>query len=300
MNVVLARLKAFASQPTTVRGMLCMLVAAGAFTVANVGIRALSAEIHVFEIAFFRSLFGFIVLAPAFLRHGLTPLKTQRPGLHALRGCINVGAMLAHFSALALVPLATFTALTFMTPLFVSLLAIAFLGEPARIQRIAALVAGLAGALVILRPGVIAVDLGAGLALLGSALVAAALIDVKVLSRTDSGLTITLYLGLFTTPLCFLAALPFWTMPTVVELGWMFGIGALGSLAHIAIAQAFKDADAVAVMPVNVPSLIWASLLGYAVLGEIPDIWAWIGGTLIFAAATWLGFKERRRGGPAA
>lgn len=297
MSALVARLKHFVSQPSTVRGMLCMLVAASAFTVANTSIRALSTNIHVFEIAFFRSLFGFVVLAPVFLRHGLTTLKTQRFSLHALRGCINVGAMLAHFSALALMPLATFTALTFMTPLFVSLLAIAFLGEPARFARIAALVAGFAGALLILRPGVIPVDLGAGLALLGSVLVAAALIDVKVLSRTDSGLTITLYLGLFTTPLCLLAALPFWTMPTLIELAWLFGIGALGSLAHIAIAQAFKDADAVAVMPVNFSSLIWASLLGYTVLGEIPDIWAWIGGTVIFASATWLGFKERRRGG---
>lgn len=271
-----------------------MLVSTLAFAALHACIRYLAREMHPFEIAFFRFLFGFLVLAPVFLRHGFAPLRTQRLGLHALRGGVQTTQALLSFLALGLAPLAKVAAVQFSAPLFAAVAALLFLGEGIRVRRVAALLIGLTGTWIIFRPGVGEIDTGAMVALFGSVAIALTMILVKVLARTETSLTITLYQALFTTPLTFIAALFYWQTPTLEQLAWLVLLGALGSLAHMTLAQACKEADVTAILPLDYTKLVWAMVLGYLVFTEIPDLWTWLGGSLIFGSSLYIAYREKR------
>lgn len=274
--------------------MLLLLGATIGFASMHAVIRIASSEQHPFEIAFFRNLFGLVVLSPFLLRHGFGALRTRRLPLHAARGAVHVSAMLMFFTAVPITPLGTVAALSFTAPLFVTVGAVLVLGEVVRIRRIAALAAGFAGALVIVRPGVAALDPGSLLVLGSSAVWAGAMILIKLLSRTESSLTMTAYMAVFLTPLSSIAAAFVWRWPSPEELGWFALMGSLGTAAHLCLAQAFREADAAAVLPVDFLRLIWASVFGYLLFGEVPVLFVWIGGTIIFASTLYLAYREAR------
>ena len=292
----------YASTSPAVRGMALMLAATVCFSAMHGAIRhiTIGGDLHPFEAAFFRNLFGLVVLLPWFARVGLGPLRTERLKLHALRGLIQVVAMLAFFMALSLAPLAEVSALSFTAPLFASLGAILLLRERMRLRRWTALIAGFAGALVIVRPGFAAIHAGLLLTIFASALWASALLVIKVLARTDSAVTITAYMGLFLTPLSLVPALLVWQWPSGEQLAWLAAIGALGSFGHLAMAQAFREADATAVLPFDFTRLIWATIIGYFAFAESPDLWTWVGGSIIFASTTYIAFREAKLKGGAA
>lgn len=280
--------------PAPLAGALLMALAAAAFSVMHAAIRHLSAEMHPFEIAFFRVFFGFFALAPVFLRQGWAPLRTGKLKLLAWRGVLNSAAMLMFFFSLSITPLATVAALSFTAPLFATLLAMLLLRETVRLRRWTAIAVGFAGTLLILRPGIVEIGLGP-LLVIGSSIVwAFALMIIKVLTRTESSVTITAYASIFLSPFCLAAAIPHWTWPGLDQLAWLAGIGIVGTVAQTAMNQSLKVADASAVLPVDFSKLIWASAIGFALFGEVPDLWTWIGGALIFAGATYVGIRESR------
>ena len=135
-------------------------------------------------------------------------------------------------------------------------------------------------------------SLGALLVLLSSGAWAAALIDIKLLSRTESSLTITVYAALFLTPITLVAALPFWSWPGGTTLLWLALIGGLGSLTQLAIAQAFHEAEATQVLPADFTKLPWAAAVGLAFYGEVPDLPTILGGCLICAAVAYVAYRE--------
>jgi drug/metabolite transporter (DMT)-like permease len=256
--------------------------------------RQLQSDLPAFEVAFFRNLFGLVALTPFFLRHGLGMLRTRRIGLHALRGSIQVGCMLMFFSALTLTPLAKVSALSFTAPLFATAGAVLVLGERIRARRITALVLGFVGAMIIVGPGFVVLDTGAILVLASSAGWAVTMLVIKHLAKTESSLTLTAYMAIFMTPLSFLVAVWFWRWPEPVDYLWFLVMGSLGTVAHILMAQAFREAEATAVLPLDFTRLIWASLLGFFVFGEVPVLWTWLGGSVIFASTTYIAFREVR------
>ncbi len=265
-------------------------------TVALMGgiVRHVSVELEVFMIAFFRILFGFLVFTPLFVRHGFVPLKTKRLGLHAFRGFLNSFAILLTFLAFSMVPLAKVMALKFTGPLFATILALVILGEVIRARRITALIIGFAGALVIVRPGVEVVDIGS-LIILGAAFFWGLItIVVKMLTRTESNVAIAVYTTIFTMPITLAIAIPYWQTPTPEQFLWLFALGGLGSISHWCRAQAARDADITAIMPVDFSVLIWAALIGYFAFGEIPGLWIWIGALIIFSATTYIAYRERQ------
>jgi drug/metabolite transporter (DMT)-like permease len=284
----------FGGPPSTVRGIVLMLTAAATSSIMIACVRYISADLHGFQVAFFRVFFGFIAFLPVLIRYGIEPMRTQRFGLHALRAVFHSGATLLFFFGLSLSPLAKVTALFFSAPLFATLLALVLLGEAVRMRRLAALLIGFAGTIVIVRPDVTAFDVGALLILGGAASWGAALIVIKVLSRTEASLTTTIYSTVLVSPFCFLAALPFWQTPTLEQLGWFVVIGALGSFTQLFVAQALKDADVSAVTPFDYTRLIWAALFGFIFFAEVPGWGTWLGGTMIFAAATYIAYRERQ------
>ena len=276
MPALVDRLRArYARVPPVTRGMLLITLSTLGFSGMHATIRHVSDELHPFEIAFFRNLFGFSALTPYFLRYGFGLLRTQRLGLHALRGSVQVFGMLMFFTAVSITPLAKVSALSFTAPLFATLGAVLVLGERIRARRMVALAIGFAGAVIIVRPGAVPLDLGAVLALTSSAIWASAMLMIKSLSRTESSITITAYMGVFLTPLSLLPALFVWRWPTADAYLWLLVLGTLGTMGHVAMAQAFKEADASAILPLDFSRLIWASLLGFFLFGQVPEVWTW-------------------------
>lgn len=284
-----------ASRPA--RGIFWMGTSAFASSSMNGMIREASADIHAFEIAFFRNVFGFLALLPMLLGKGVkATMRTRRPLLHACRGILNAVAMLSFFYAVTVTPLSTVAALGFTAPLFAAVLAIPILGERPGWRRWAALAVGFLGALVIVRPGFHEVSLGMVMVLLSSAAWAGALIVIKILARTDSSLTITIYAALFLTPITLAAALLVWSAPAPVTWLLLIGIGIFGSLTQWSIAQAFHEADATVVLPLDFTKLLWASAIGWAFFAEIPDPLTILGGCIILSSVVYVTYRERRRG----
>ncbi len=294
---------AFAAASPNLRGMLAMAAAGAILASMHTLVRFVSADMHPFEIAFFRNLFGLAVMMPFLIRVGPTFLVTGRPDLQAFRGVIVLFAMLSWFYALSVVPIAQATALSFTAALFGSLGAVVFLGERMRRRRWIALLVGFAGVLVILRPGLGAFDAGSLLVLVSAMTWGASLCIVKVLARTDSSLTIVAWITIILTVLSLPPALWVWVWPTPAQLMWLGLIGALGTAGHLAMTQALRLADeTTAILPVDFARLIWTTLLGYVLFAEAPDLLVWIGGGVIFASTTYIAYREAQAmpGAPAA
>lgn len=276
----------------TISGALLMALATLVLTCMVICIRMVPGQLHPFQLAFFRNFFGLAALVAWQSHRGPEFLKTRQVRLHLGRGVFNLLAMLAFYSAVLITPIASIAALNFTSPLFASLLAVLVLKEPFRLRRLAVIAAGMAGAAIILRPGIETIGWGPPLILLSAMMWAVSLVFIKALSRTDSSLTIATYMVLFTTPFSLLAAVPVWQWPGGEQLFWLLLVGLLGTAGQICLAQAFKMAEASAVLPFDFLQLVWAALLGFLVFGEVPDRWIWLGGTLIFLSSTYLALKE--------
>ena len=278
----------------TSRGLALMMLATIGFVIMQTLIRVAGEEVHPFEVAFFRNIFGLIALAPIFMREGLAPLKTKRFKLHALRGSSQSFGMMAFFYGVTLIPFAEVTALSFSAPLFATLLALIFLGEKLRIRRITALIIGFIGMLMVVRPGFAEINLGTWLIIGSSITWGCSIAIIKSLSRTESSATMVTYQGLFLLPFTFAAAMTVWVWPTWEQALLMALIGLIGTGSHLLFAQSFKYADATAILPLDFTRMIWASIIGYLIWMEIPDAWAWAGGTVIFASATYIAYREAK------
>lgn len=278
------------------KGMGWMLVSAIAFASMHAAIKQVSLEVHPFEIAFFRNFFGLLALLPILLRVGLEPLRTTRPGLLGLRAGVNLAAMLLYFTALSVAPLADVAALGFLAPIFVTLMGVLFLSEVVGMRRWAAILVGFVGAMTIIRPGFGSLEVGHLLVVASTVIWAGAIMIIKLLSRTESSMTITLYMGLMMAPLSLVPALFVWEWPSGEMLLWLAGVGALGALAQWALAESLRLGETAVVMPVDFFKLIWAAVLGYLLFAEAPDLVTWIGGGTIFAAGTYVAIRESRLG----
>lgn len=280
-------------QPNIMLGIGLMLCSTLAFAGMAACVRHLSGNLHPFEAAFFRYLFGGVVLIPVLFRDGLTPFRTRRFPLHLLRGGVQACQGILSFVAVTLTPLAKATAVQFTAPLFTTLVAVFVLKEVLNWRRISAIAAGLIGTCIIMRPGIADLDIGALLSLASAVFLAGNIILVKLLSRTETSVTITLYQTLLTTPIAFVAALFHWKFPTLEELFWLFVLGGLGTTAHICLAEACKVADVSALLPFDYMRLVWAGILGFVLFMEVPDVWTIIGGTVIFISGFYLLIHER-------
>ncbi|MDP6603336.1 MAG: DMT family transporter [Rhodospirillales bacterium] len=287
--------RAFAELPSAARGIAFMLAGGLLAALMMAMVRHVSEDLHPFVITFWRSLFGVVVLVPLYFRHGIGALKTRRHGMHVVRGSLNAVVTLSMFMGFSMIPLAKAAALSFSGPLFSTLLAVFLLGEVLRLRRVVALIFGFTGALVILRPGWIEIDTGSLYMLLGAATWGAATIVVKILVRTEASTTIVMYMSLYASAFALIAAIPVWQMPDANQFVWLAALGACGSLTHICFAQSLRVAEVSLVLPLDFMRLIWSAIIGYVVFTETPVIWTWLGGFMIFSAATYIAIRESRR-----
>jgi drug/metabolite transporter (DMT)-like permease len=271
-----------------------MCLSTVAFAIMHGLVRYVSEAMPPFQIAFFRNVFGLAFLLPLLMRSRFGVLRTQRIGLHALRGVINIGAMLMFFTALSISPLAKVTALSFTAPIFLAVLAVLVLGERFRLYRWIAIACGFLGMLIILRPGIVEIDTGALLVTGSAALWAVAMVIIKILSRTESSVTIVAYMGIFLGIFSVFPALWVWEPFGLHTLGWLVLVGLFGTIAQMSLSQALKETDPTALMPFDFLKLIWTALIGAWFFAELPDVYTLIGAAVIFGSGLFIAFRERR------
>lgn len=276
----------------TLKGIGLMGVAAMIISVMHVLVRDLSSEINPIQIAFYRNVIGFMMLFPFLLRQDRSLWITKQPKLQFFRAIIGTCALLSWFTALGMMPVGDATAISFVTVLFVTIGAALVLKEKVGPRRWAAILVGFVGTMIIIRPGSGLFGTGALVALMSTVFWAAALICVKILSRTDSSITMVFYANVFFTIFSFIPALFFWTWPTFEQTMWMLLIGVMATLGHLCMAQSLKMADATAVAPMDYTRMLFAAGAGFLMFGEFPDVMTWVGGTVIFLSTVYITYRE--------
>jgi len=274
------------------RGIAWMAVTGLSFVAVTGTVRYLGSDMDPVQAAFIRYVVGVVLLLPVFLRLRPGERYSRRLGLHALRGVIHGLAVILWFYAMARIPIADVTALGFTAPIFTAIGAALFLGERIRAHRIAAIVAGFLGVLVILRPGIDEVSLGALAQLLAAPCFAASYLIAKRLTDTESSATVVSYLSVVVTLILLPPALMVWRTPTWAECGWLSATAVFATLGHYTMTRAFRAAEITAVQPVMFLQLVWATLLGLYAFGETPDLWTWLGGAIVVASITYIARRE--------
>ncbi|MCX8135098.1 MAG: DMT family transporter [Roseococcus sp.] len=286
------------------RGAALMLAATALFTVMGALVKLLGARIPFPEIMFFRSLVALPVVLFIVWRMGQGfGLATRRFPQHLLRATTGTLGMGCSFFALTVLPLAEHSALTFTTPLFVTLLAIPFLGERVGLYRFGAVAVGFLGILVIalgqgaFRGAVEAwVAIGMAAAVLHGVFSALTTLLVRSLSATERSTTIVLWQSLLMTAFTGMT-LPFlWVTPGWGELGLLLAVGLVGGVAQVLLTEAFASAQVSSLGAYSYTGILWAVLLGWIVFGEAPGPMTFLGAGLIVLAALTILHREIKRG----
>ncbi len=278
---------------SVLNGIGLMIIATVLFSVMHASIKYMSSSLHPFEIAFFRNLFGLIVIAPWFIKYGLEPLRTKKIKLHLARSFFNVIAMLSFFYSLSIAPLADVASLAFTAPLFASILAVLFLNEIIGIKRIVAIILGFIGAIIVIDPVYSDINNGHIFTLLSASVWSVSLIIIKILGRTESSVTITSYMVIIMIPLSGVAAFFYWQTPTLFDLIFLLIIGISGTAAQMLLAQALRQGDTSIIMPFDFLKLIWAVGIGYLFFFEVPTMNTWLGSIIIFLSTLYIAYRER-------
>ncbi len=249
-------------------------------------------DLNVYTSSFLRFFLGLIIIFPYILKTKFQVYQTKNFSIHFIRSSLNLPAMLLGFAALVLVPLEKISALHFVVPFIVTILAVIFLKEKIRLYRISALIIGFIGMLIILRPGVIDISIGIQMTLSSSFIWAVVIIITKKLTRDDSAITILTYQYTIMSVLCFFIVIFFWQTPSMINLIYLFLAALSGSILHIALNTAYKLVDVSAIQPLSFVGLIFASFYGYFVFNEKPDIYTWIGALIIFIGVVLITIRE--------
>ncbi len=273
---------------------LLALFACLCFAGLGASAKHLTQDLHGFVVTFWRNFFGFAFMLPWLIRHGLGGLRTHRFPVYLFRSGMSVVSMLCGFTALAYLPLADATSLSFTAPLFATILAAIILKERVRIRRWSATFVGFIGVLVVTRPSLADFNLGEALVIVSAFLAAFVSIVVKDLARTETPQAIVTYMVMLATPMTLLPALFVWSWPGPAEWPFVILLGVFGTLGHLAWTRAFFLAEASAIFPYDYSRLVFATAIGIVWFGETPDFWFWVGSAIIVAAGLYIAQREAK------
>jgi drug/metabolite transporter (DMT)-like permease len=285
--------------------ILFKVLSTACFAVMGACARWLGEVFPVGQVVFFRSFIAFVPVLIFYAWRGeiWTAMNTARPFGHVLRGLTGVVSMFFLFAALARLPIADVTAITFSTPLIIVALAGLLLGERVRGYRWTAVILGLIGVLVILAPHLSiseyaamsgAATLGAVFAILNAVFAAAAYIQIRRLTSSETTSAIVLYFSLISS-LCGLATLPFgWVWPDAQQLAVLLTMGFFGGIGQLFMTESYRYAQASLTAPFDYTSIIWAVILGYVAFGEVPGPSVWAGGAIVISAGLFVIWRERQ------
>ncbi|WP_299841505.1 DMT family transporter [uncultured Jannaschia sp.] len=284
------------TQPSSpLQGILWMLLTGVLFVMVTAVVKFAGENLPAAESAFLRYLIGFVFLIP-FARSALTVrMPARQVALFAGRGLVHAIGVMCWFYSMTQIPIAEVTAMNYLNPVYVTLGAAMFLGERLAWPRICAVLAALAGTVVILRPGLRAVEMGHLTMLVTAALFGASYLLAKPLSdRYPAGLVVAM-LSVFVTLGLAPFAIAVWVTPTVSEVFWMGVVALFATAGHYTMTRAFAAAPVSVTQPATFLQLIWAVLLGWAFFEESPDLWVVVGATIIILSVTFIAWRESRR-----
>jgi drug/metabolite transporter (DMT)-like permease len=283
-----------ATNSHALRGVLWMLGAVLSFAAMAIAVRELLRHMGSFEILFLRSVVMLAIVGAMVARAGAAAVRTRRIGLHVLRNTLHFAGQYFWVYSIGALALATVFAIEFTMPVWTALLAAMFLGERITRSRMVQLVLGLAGVLIILRPGAGFFQVAALVMILGSMCYAATMICTKKLSATDSPLAVLLWMSVVQSPIALVSAMPQWTAPAMVDLPWILAIGVGSSTAHYCMTRAMKIADATVVVPIDFIRLPLIAVVGALFYAEPFDPMVIVGASVIFAGTYYSLSRERR------
>ena len=241
-------------------------------------------ELNVFELMEVRSLIGFLLLSPIIYRAGgLGALRTKRLADHATRNLIHYAAQLAWFFALTLIPIGQVVAIEFTMPIWTAILAAGFLGERITSWKGTAILLGLVGVIVIVRPATGEIEPGQLIALGAAVGFGVSMVLVKSLTRTETALQVIFWMLVVQSTAGLLPTLYLWTWPSAHGWGWMIVIGICGTFSHYCLASAMRYADATIVVPMDFLRVPLTATAGWLLYAERLDIFTGLGAVLILA-----------------
>jgi drug/metabolite transporter (DMT)-like permease len=278
------------------KGIALVLASTIFLGTSDVTAKYLSATLPSIEIAWIRFLVFAVIMTPAMMPASpLYALQTNRLGLHLMRGAALLGSSLFFISGLRFLPIAEASATGFVAPLFVTALSIIFLGEKVGLRRWIATAVGLIGVLIILRPGTGAFHPAAFFPLVSALAWACTLIMTRMMSGTERAITTMTYssiAGLFILS----ALVPFvWVTPTWHDIAFGILIGVASTAGQWIVVLAFRYADASVLAPFSYTQLLWVSVLGFFIFGEVPDVYTITGAAFIVASGLYTAHRERVR-----
>ena len=276
------------------QGIAWMITSTLMFVAVTGIVRYIGSSLPAAESAFIRYAMGMIIIAPVLWRMVKSPPPAHLWRTGAIRGFVHTFGVTLWFFAMARIPIAEVTAIGYVTPIFITVGAAIFLGERLRLHRIMGVLAGLLGALIVLRPGFQEISIGQ-LAQLGAAPLFAAsyLVTKSMTGKTDSQ-TIVALLTVFCTLFLLPLALIDWRTPTSHELFWLFFTALCATFGHYAMTRALAAAPISVTQPITFLQLVWATLLGVLMFNEAIDPFVILGGTIIVAAATYISHREHK------
>jgi drug/metabolite transporter (DMT)-like permease len=288
----------FTDKGQPIRGIAWMVLCGLFFVVQNGIVRYLGDDLPAMQSSFVRFVWGVLLLAPVLPRlRAKLPRATLGP--LALRGAFHAVAVVLWFYAMARIPLAQVTAIGYLNPVMMLVIAALLLGEGFALRRIIAITVALIGALIVLRPGLQPItaghiaQIGAALAFCGSYLMAK-----RLSAQLDASVVVAMM-----SPVVAVILAPFawavWQPMTWGQVLWLGAVAVMATGAHYSMTRAFAAAPLAVTQPVTFLQLVWASLMGAALFGEPVDGFVLLGGGLIIGAISWLTWREHGQTGAA-
>ena len=257
----------------------------------------LSAEIPIFQIIWARHCFTIILVLPIlvfFFKKNF--VWSEKPTLQILRGLLLIGVNICFYYAVSKIPLAKALTLTFISPLVVTIFSSILLLEKVGIKRWSAVVIGFIGALIVIRPGYIPLDIGSLSALCAGIMYAFYLIVTRKLSVSDNSLLTLLITGIIGT-LTMSLTIPFvWVTPTLDQWYLLSLIGIITVLGHFLIILSFKSAEASKLAPISYFEVVTNTIFGYFLFNHFPDNWTLVGLAVIISSGLFVFYRERKLG----
>lgn len=279
--------------------ILCVLAASATFTIGSGVVKALTAEFPVLEIVAFRSFVGFLAMLPVLARHGgLSAMATRHPRGHLLRTFYGFIGTVTAVYGYAVLPLVTVTALGFAMPLFLTILSVPLLHERVGWRRASAVLVGLCGVLIMLRPwqtgaGQAAPSYAVAVVLAGVVTWALSMITIRRMGEAgERNVTIVAWYSLGTAVLAAIGAVPGWIMPTMPQLGALVIAGLLSGMAQLLMTQGYRGGETTLVAPFEYGAIIYATVLGIVIWGEWPDAWSVLGVVVLVGAGLYVWRRE--------
>ncbi len=291
-----SRPPAAAVQPLA--GMIWMIVTGLCFVAVSATVKMVGTEIPAGQSAFLRYALGLVFLIPMVPAVRAARLDRKTWGLFGLRGLCHSVAVILWFFAMARIPIADVTALNYLNPIYVMLLAVVLLKERLGPWRIGAAVAAFVGTLIIVRPGFREIDPGHIAMLVTAVAMAASYFMAKILTDRARPEVVVFMLSVVVPVVLLPYALAVWVPIGWRELGWLSLTAVFATGGHYAMSLAFSKAPLTVTQPVTFLQLIWATLLGVVVFGEPADAFVMLGGAMIIASVTIVTWREARRKKP--